>query len=90
MDLSDEEQATLATMETALRAEEPELARTLATFTRPRRFRWRWVMLVGLLMLSPLSLILGIALHSMTLNVLGAVLVGALLVTSAVLSWDAS
>lgn len=93
MSLSDEEQTTLAAMETALWAEDPELARTLAAFTRPhprlRSRRWMWGVLVVLLIVVPLSLILGMTLHNVVLNALSAVLVGALLTTAAVLSGGA-
>lgn len=86
LSLSGEEEAILAAMEAALCEEDPELVRTLARFTRPRRHCWLWGVLVGLLVLVPLSLILGIALHSMVFNIAGAVLAGALLTTAAVLS----
>lgn len=67
--------------------EDPALAHTLATFTCPRRSRWLWLVLVILLILVSLSLILGLVLHSMVLNILGAVLVRAVLATISALSW---
>lgn len=90
MSLSGEERETLAAIEAGVREQDPELARRLATFTRPHRSRrWLWVVLVVLLVLVPLTLIAGMALHSVVLNALGAVLVGVLLTLAAVLSGGA-
>lgn len=84
MALSRDEHAALAAMETALREQDPTLARTLTTFTRPRR-RWLWATLVPLLILAPMVLTLGFELHSRILIAGGAVLIAALFTTIAVL-----
>ena len=89
MSVSRDEQAALAAMETALREQDPALARTLTTFTRPRRSRWLWAVLVGLLILVPAVLTIGFTLHSRVLITVGAVLVGALFTTVAVIGGSA-
>lgn len=87
MSLSGEERQTLAAIEAGVREQDSELARRLATFTRPYRSRrWLWGVLVVLLGLVPPTLIAGMAWHSVVVNALGAVLVGVLLTLAAVLS----
>lgn len=73
MALSRDEQAALATIEAALREQDPTLAHTLTTFTRPRR-RWLWATLISLLILVPMVLTLAFKLHSRMLIFVGAAL----------------
>ena len=75
--MSREERDTLAAIETALRADDPELARMLTTFTRPRLSRQLRTVLAAVLTLVPLILVL----HSRT----AAILIGALVGTVPVL-----
>lgn len=75
--VSREERDALAAIETALRADDPELARMLSTFTRPRLSRELRTVLAAVLTLVPLILVL----HSRT----AAILIGALIGTVPVL-----
>lgn len=87
MSLSRQEREALAGIETSLCEQDPDLARRLTTFTRPHRCRrWFWGVLAVLLVLTPLTLLAGIALHNVLVNALWAVLLAALLATAALLS----
>lgn len=84
MSLSRDEQAALEAMETALREQDPELSRTLATFTHPPPSCWLRAVVAGLLVLTPAVLAFGFAGHSKILIALGALLMGSLFTTIAV------